>query len=144
MMFILNLIKNGINKRGDVMADIDLIPMGDGGAKKIHKSLYMTVPQTVSIAADGTVGSFTIRAYALTHTIILKLPNWSEAVTATISIENSNGDEIYSNDSLAKNTTHVISAVKPLVETNTVKITLSGVPGGTGGDTTTTLYLTGN
>jgi len=126
------------------MADITMLPMGDGGAKKIHKTLYMTPVQTESIAADATVASFTIQAWALTHTILLKLPDWTNAVTATISIDNPNGDEIYSNDTLARNTTHVMAVVKPLAGTNTVKVTLSGVPGGTGGDVETTLYLIGN
>jgi len=126
------------------MADINILDMGDGAGNKIHKTLYMTPVQTEAIGASATVASFTIKAWALTHTILLKLPDWTNAVTATISIDNPNGDEIYSNDTLARNTTHVMAVVKPLAGTNTVKVTLSGVPGGTGGDVETTLYLIGN
>lgn len=126
------------------MADINMIPIGDGGGHKIHKTLYKTNPKTVNIGASDTVGSFTIKAWALTHTIVLVLPDWSTDRTATISIENSDGNEIYSNGTLAESMTHVMSVEKPLVGENTVKITLSGVPGGTGGDTETTIYLIGN
>ncbi len=118
--------------------------MEAGGAVKIHKTLYKTDPKTVAIAADATVGSFTIHAWALTHTIVLVLPDWTNAVTAIISIENSDGNEIYASSSLAESSTHILSTEKPLVGTNTIKITLSGVPGGGGGNTITTIYLAGN
>ena len=124
------------------MADINTVAPSDGGAKKIHSSLCMTTPKTVAIAADATVGSFTINATALTHTIVLKIPTYTNVETATISIENSNGDEIYSNGTLAKFTTHIIAVSKPLVGDNTVKITLSGVPGDAI-EPETTFYLVG-
>lgn len=113
------------------------------GGLHLHDKLVKTKKEVVAIAAGATVGSFTLLMSALTHTIVLILPNWTNAVTATISIENSDGDEIYSNSGLAENQTHVIVVEKPLVGLNTVKITLSGVPGGAGGDTETTLYLVG-
>lgn len=125
------------------MSDINMIPVPDGAGVKIHKSLYKTVPQTEAIGAAATVGSFTIKAWATVHTIVLKLPNWTNAVTATISIENSDGDEIYSHSGLGENDTHTFAVDVPIVGTNTVKVTLTGVPGGTGGDTVTTLYLEG-
>ena len=123
------------------MADVNAYPTGDGGAKRVHKTIQKADPQTISIASDKTVGNFTICAWALTHTIVVVLPDWTNSVTATLSIENDDSNEIYSVASLAKDSTHVIAVEKPLVGTNTVIITLSGVPGGTGGDTETTLYL---
>ena len=122
--------------------------LGDGfetteGGLHLHDKLVMTTPKTVAIAADATVGSFTILANALTHTIVLKIPTYTNAETATISIENSNGDEIYTNGTLAKNTTHPIPVSMPLVGENTVKITLTGVPGDAI-EPETTIYLVGN
>jgi len=122
--------------------DITTLPSGDGGAKRIHKTVEMITPYTEAISAAATVGSFTIRAWAFTHTIVLTLPAWTNDVTATFSIENSNDDEIYSNAALARGTTHIMAVEKPLVGKNTVKITLSGVPGTGGGNTVTTFYLT--
>ena len=126
------------------MSDINMISMDDGAGNRIHKSLYLTIPQTEAIGAAATVASFTIEAWALTHTIVLTLPDWTNTVSATLSIENVNGDELYSNGTLAQNATHVMATSTPLIGINTVKITLSGVPGGTGGDTDTSLYLVGN
>lgn len=123
--------------------DVIMIPLPDGAGKKIHKHLYQTDEYEKAIAADATVGSFTINANALTHTIVCFLPNWTNAVTGTLSITNSDSREIYSIAALAKNTVHVLAVVKPLVGTNTITITLSGVPGGAGGTTATSLYLTG-
>lgn len=125
------------------MADINTLPTPDGAGIRIHDKLYKTVPQTEAIGAAATVASFTIKAWALVHTIILTLPNWTNPVTATLSIENSDGDELYSHSGLAENDTHEFAVDVALVGTNTVKITLSGVPGGTGGNTVTTLYLEG-
>lgn len=126
------------------MADINLTR----GGRKIHKALYMTDPKTVAIANATVLGSFTIKATALVHTMVVKLPTWSNDINARVSIENSNGDEVYANSnsgvySLGRGLTHVLSPNKPLVGNNTVKITLASDPGGTGGNTVTTLYLIG-
>jgi len=123
------------------MADVNAYPTGDGGAKRIHKTIEKVDPQTINIASDKTTGNFTICAWALTHTIVVVLPDWSTTRTATLSIENDDGNEIYSVGSLTDNSTHVIAVEKPLVGTNTVIITLTGVPGTGGGDVEVTLYL---
>ena len=126
-------------------SDITMLPMGDGSAKKIHKTLYQTPEYEKAIGAAAPSCSFTIDATALTHTIVCFLPNWTNAVTGQLTITNSDGREIYASvNTLAKNTVHILATVKPLVGTNTVTITLSGVPGGTGGTTATSIYLTGN
>ena len=117
----------------------------DGGAKRIHRTLYQTPEWEEAIASDAKTCSFTIRANALTHTIVCFLPNWTNTVTGQITITNSDDREIYASaDTLAKNTVHVLAAVKPIVGINTITITLSGVPGGSGGTTATSIYLTGN
>ncbi len=122
--------------------------LGDGfetteGGLHLHDKLVKTAAKTVAIAADATAASFTVLASAKTHIIILKLPDWTNAVTATLSIENSDGNEIYSEDALAKDTTHVMITSRPLVGKNTVKITLTGVPGDAI-EPETTIYLVGN
>lgn len=104
-----------------------------------------TVEKEVDIGAAETSCSFTITISALTHTIVCFLPAWSAAVTGQITITNSDGREIYASvDTLAKNTVHVLAVEKPLVGENTITITLDGAPGGTGGTTATSIYLTGN
>jgi len=92
--------------------------------------LIMTDRKLLSFVSGTTVYSFDIYANALTHTIILTMPTISGAVcTATLSIENSNGEEIYASAStLAEATVHVLSTEKPLIGKNTVKVTLSTDP----------------
>ena len=100
------------------------------GIKMPYEKIVLTSREALAFTSGDTVQSFTINeSSATTHTIILEMPDFAGAVvTGTLSIENVNGTEIYSNSGLAENTTHVMSAVKPLVGLNTVKITLSTDP----------------
>lgn len=75
-----------------------------------------------------------------TH-IKVTLPDWTNSVTATLAILDSDGDVIFSQASIAENQTLVIADKSiPLIEKERVRITLSGAPGGTGGTVTVRLY----
>lgn len=124
-------------------ADIVIGSRSSGAGTKLHKTLVMTDRTALAFTASSTENSFTINANAFTHTIILETPDFTNAVTSTLSIENSNSVELYSESGLAENTDHIMFAKRPLVGDNTVKVTLSGVAGGSGGTAYVTLYLTG-
>jgi len=129
------------------MATITSIPLPDGAAKKIHKSLYMAPRQTISIVSGTTVYSFTIEANGLATRIILVMPDITGAVgvTAVVSIENVNSEVIYESAACGESDTHILAPDPgiPIVGTNTVKVTLSTNPlsSATG---YATLYLSGN
>jgi len=118
----------------------------DGGLP-LHKSLVKTVEESITIGAEATTGSFTILASALTHTLVVVLPNWTNTVTCVVTIANSDGENIYESAALDQNGTRVCNMTganeRPIVGTNTVTLTLSGVPGGSGGIAKTSLYLVG-
>jgi len=109
----------------------------------IMRTLEKTIEDTQSFAATGTTKSWTLTANALTHTIIVDVPDFTNGITVTLSITNSDSHEIYASAALAENTLHVIKAEVPLVGANTILLTLSGVAGGSGGDVKTTFYLQG-
>ena len=111
-------------------ADVKVIkPRGANAERYIYKELVMVDRQPLAFTSGDTVKSFTINTNALTHTMILEMPSFSGAVvTGTFSIENSDGNEIYSESGLAENTNHVMFAVRPLTGDNTIKVTLSTDP----------------
>ena len=75
-----------------------------------------------------------------TH-IKITLPAFTNNPTATLQILDSDGDVIFSQAAIADGQTLVIADKSiPLVEKETVKVILSGVPGGTGGTVAVRLY----
>jgi len=113
------------------MADIIVYPKPDGGAKKIHNSLYQTGRESLSIVSGTTVYSFTIDATGHAERIVLEMPTISGATcTAKLTIENKDSKEIYKSPStvMIENETHVMVTSVPLVGENTVKLTLSTDP----------------
>jgi hypothetical protein len=120
------------------MADVNVIPYGDGAGHKIHKSLVKTDRKALAFTSGVTVLSFTLRAWARAKMIVLEMPTFSGAVvTGTVSVENSDSKEIYSRGDMVENETHVRTVDFPIVGTNTVKVTLSTDPHSSG-----TCYLT--
>ena len=106
--------------------------------------LAMTDRYGLAFNSGVTVKSFDLYAIALTHTIVVTMPTFSGAtVTGTFSIENSYGEEIFSQGSLAESTVHVITQETPLVGKNTIKITLDTDPL-SDGTVYVTMYLKGN
>lgn len=112
----------------------------------IKKDLEKTDENTQTFGITGTTKTYTIYANALTHTLIVVIPDYSNTITTTITIDNADSNEIYNSTGLTQNTTHVIAVEKPLVGLNTITITLEGNAGGSAGttyDVDTTLYLQG-
>lgn len=112
-------------------------------AYMVKEDLIKTVENLQVFADTGTTKSWEVYANALTHTIIVVVPAFTNAITVVLSITNSDSNEIYASGSLAKGTTHIIASEKPLIGKHTMLLTLSGAAGGTGGTVKTTLYLQG-
>lgn len=118
-------------------------PIGTDAGRYIYGDLVKIDRQSLAFATGDTVKSFTINANALTHTIILEMPTFSGAVvTGTLSIENADSNEIYTNGTMAENTDHVMATEKPLTGDNTIKVTLSTDPLSSG-TAYVTVYLKG-
>ena len=120
----------------------------DGGLH-LHDNLVKTAETSLVIGAAELTHTtlFTITASALTHTLVVVLPNWTNAVTCKATIANSDGEDIYESEDLVRNGTRVCNITganeRPIVGTNTITLTLSGVPGGAGGTAKVALYIKG-
>ena len=111
---------------------------------KNNDEITMVPKQTLAFDEDDTVKTFTMNVRGLLHTIVMKVANFTNVVTATLTIANSNSDDIYDSTAKAKNATYVLNELLdkvPLVGDHTVTVTLSGAAGGTGGDVEVTLYV---
>lgn len=106
--------------------------------------------EPLTFDSDDLVKSFTLTEHWFQEGVLFfalaDLPNFTNAITGALSIENKNSDEIYTKGSLAKNTKTKINVCSdgndvPLADTSTVKLTLSGVAGGSGGTAYITLYV---
>ena len=113
------------------MADVTVVPLPDGGAKQLHKTLMKTPRKALAFVSGDTMKSFTIEAWALVHKIIFEMPAFSGGViTGVVSIENSDSKEIYKSEPYNENDVHKIplDPTEPLVGVNTVKVTLNTDP----------------
>ncbi len=100
--------------------------------------------QTLTFGATGTEKSFTLSVNGEAQHIRFVVPNFTNAVTATLTVHDEGGYEVYNSTAKAKNASYWLSPVQvPLTGYNTVKVTLSGNAGGTGGDVVVVLYCFG-
>ena len=84
--------------------------------------------------ATGTSSSQTYSINGLVKQVHLRVPNFTNAITAGFDVADENGYVIYSTTGRAKNANHNITdMVIPLAGANTVTATLSGNAGGAGG-----------
>jgi len=100
----------------------------------------------LSFGASDTEKSQEIYLDGLCHRLHVRLPNFSNAVTATVAMADNDNYAYFEQTGLAKNANHNIAPDPPLLllgEGGTVKMTLSGVPGGTGGEVVVALYYWG-
>ena len=102
-------------------------------------------PRTsVTIAATGTTFDTTVSKYEGVITrYILELPNYTNTVTTTLSILDPNGVTIYSGAAHAQNANYSIPVDVELDSSQdyTVRLTLSGAAGGSGGTAYFTFYI---
>jgi hypothetical protein len=96
-----------------------------------------------SFGATGTVLTQTLQNTGWIEMIIIDIANFSNVVTATVTINDPDGYEVYNSTALAKNTVTKqgdsfgaadVGAIPIHYDDFTMTVTISGVAGGTGGD----------
>ena len=107
--------------------------------------------EPVTFGASDTTKTFTISYNGFVNAYAVVMPNFTNSVTGNLKITDSGSLDVYDSSGsdrdesdFAKNaTTHVynLKDVITLAGVNTVTITLSGAPGGTGGIVYVTFWL---
>lgn len=108
------------------------------------KKVFKTKEKALVFGAAETEKEFDILGNARVALITCKLPNFTNDVTGTLTVTNGDSVALYTLAEMARNSNHVITGLETkllIVGTNTVKLTLSGVPGGTGGTASISVYL---
>ena len=112
----------------------------------LHNKLVKTARTTVSITTSVLIYEVqTITISGKVTRIILEMPSLTaDAVTAVLSITNSDGTAIYESSACGESDTHILSpdSAIPLVGTNTVILTTNKAPGGSG-TAAVTVYFEG-
>jgi len=109
-------------------------------AFKVHKH----VRTAIVIGAAETVGDFTLAWRGFFTNFLCELPNYTNAITGALSVLNAEATpvEVWAAAGMAKNAqTNLIVdpwTACPINGLYTIRLTLSGVPGGAGG----TAYIT--
>jgi len=119
------------------MADVKLSSSGGKMLRSQRKGLAFT--------ATSLTNSYTLQCNGQMNMALIEMPNFTNAITATLTISDENGVVIMNKASIAENANTMLDATddfdKAMAGTYTVLITLSGVAGGTGGTVYTTFYL---
>ena len=97
---------------------------------------------TFEFAATGTELTTLICENGYLTDYVLTVPNFTNNVTATLSILDDNDVTIWTGDAKARNATAVVNSLTVPVDRNfTLKCTLSGVAGGSGGDVVAQTFI---
>ncbi len=121
----------------------DIFEATEGGLK-LKNRLAKTKRTPIAFVSGETEESFTMKASATIKRVILEMPAFANAVvTGAIKIENSDGVAVYEKTGMAEDETHVRTTNESMVGENTVTVTLSEDPLGSG-TCYVTLYLEGN
>ena len=106
--------------------------------------LKNTTELTFAFNTADSVKSVTVIANGFLRFLRLTLPDFTTAATATFSITDSFGDEIFTQGGLAKNIQHNIiidDGVVPLTGTVTFTLTLNAAAGGDAENATAVGYI---
>jgi len=97
---------------------------------------------SVVFGAADTTKTFPIYVNGKLTDVSLAMPNFTNALTATLTIEDEAGVVLYTKVAIAKNATTTVSSLVVPVDTNYVgRLVLSGAPGGTGGTVSVKLWV---
>jgi hypothetical protein len=108
------------------------------------RRIYKCPTQSLTFGAADTVKSFDISANGALHSAVVEVPDWTNAVTLVLSVEDEEGTEVYNSPALSDNAIQKIIAHSEAVGFDgiyTVKLTLSGAPGGSGGTVKLTMLM---
>lgn len=113
-----------------------------------HSTVDMVEKQTLVFGAADTSKSITLQTRGKLISWVMKLPNFTNSVTGTLSVANGNSDTLWADAARADNQSYYYHGaiggnppILPLVGVTTFTVTLSGVPGGAGGNVELTLYV---
>jgi len=105
--------------------------------------IHLVAPKPLfPFAAAGTELSAKIDNEGFVSDIIFVVPNFTNVVTATLTIHDEDGNELYNSTAKAKNAIYVITGIRvPVTFGFSAKVTLSGVAGGAGGTVSARLFI---
>jgi len=97
---------------------------------------------SVTYGAAETTKTFAIYANGHMTDLAVVTPNFTNAPTATLTIEDEAGVVLYTKATIANNATTIVNSLSVPVDTKYVgKLVLSGAPGGTGGTVTAKIWV---
>lgn len=100
---------------------------------------YKTPETSLAFGASDTEKSMTLEAHERLHSLVVHHPAFTNAVTLTVSVENEDGRVVYQSDPIGNPSAaadELLGQLEQFVSINglcTIKATLSGAPGGSGG-----------
>lgn len=101
-----------------------------------------TVKEIFACDATTTTYSKRLSQNGKVNFIVIVVPNFTNVVTATITITDEDANILYTSGAKAKNATYVISnAACPLWDGALLKCTLSGAAGGSGGNVSVRMMI---
>jgi hypothetical protein len=122
------------------MADVILHRPAFPGGKMLRSQR-----KGLAFTSTSTTNSYTLQCNGQTNMVLVEMPNFTNAITATLTVSDENGVTIMTKAAIAENANTMLDATddfdKAMAGTYTVLITLSGAAGGTGGTVYTTFYL---
>ncbi len=89
---------------------------------------------TLSFGASDTTKSDSINVIGKVCQIHFRVPNWTNDVTATLTVLDEDGYEIYNSGAKNRNANYNIDREQIIPANSKIKVELSGAPGGSGGD----------
>lgn len=106
------------------------------------------IKNIIAFAATGTTQTQKVQENGFCHTLIIVVDNFTNNVTATITISDVDGYVLWTSSALSRNTTTRIDDTStpalgsiPIDYDYQIGVTLSGAAGGTGGNVTVVGYL---
>lgn len=102
---------------------------------------YLYYRQALVFNDVETVKTFTIYGNAATSVIVVEMADFTNPVTATITITNPNNNALYTIGALPEAATSVLIVERPIVGLNTFTLTLNGAAGAPGGTCYIGVYL---
>lgn len=100
------------------------------------------VKKTFVFGATGTTATDqNIPVEGIIRSMTVDVPNFTNSITATVTLEDSDSLVYFSSGALAKNTLHQVACGVGLDGASNLCVDISGVAGGTGGTVTVVLFI---
>jgi len=97
---------------------------------------------TFAFAATGTQLTSLIHENGSISLMVIEVPNFTNTITITVTVLDTDGDTLWESGSLAKNSTVRRTGLSiPVDYGYTIQVDLSGVAGGSGGTVTVKNYV---